>query len=91
MSEIKINITNLEGAIARLNNMAINWASNDTTPPATVGGGKTVIELEALAQMYKEFNAQMVELAYNTATFFTNVKNSYEESDHKAASNIKGR
>jgi len=91
MAEIKINITNLEGAIARLNNMATNWASNDTTPPTTVGGGKTANELEALAQMYKELNNQMAELAANTASFFANIKSSYEESDHKAASNIKGK
>ena len=91
MSEIKVNIENLEGAISKLNNYAKNWASNPSTPPATIGGGKTVNELEELAKIYEELNDHMVLLASNTATFFTNVKNSYQESDHKAASNISGK
>jgi len=91
VSEIKVNLVNLDGAITRLNNLAANWSANPTTPPATVGGGKTANELEELAQMYKELNDHMVSLASNTAAFFTNVKNSYQESDHKAATNISGK
>ncbi len=91
MSEIKVNLDNLEGAILKLNNYAANWESNPTTPPATVGGGQTVNELEELAQMYKDLNTHMVTLASTTAAFFTNVKNSYQESDQKAASNISGK
>lgn len=91
MSEIKVNLVNLDGGITRLNNLAANWSANPTTPPPTVGGGKTANELEKLAQMYKELNDHMVSLASNTAAFFTNVKNSYRESDHKAATNISGK
>ena len=91
MSEIKVNIENLEGAITKLNNYARNWASNPTTPPVTVGGGKSVKELEELAHIYKDLNDHMVLLASSTATFFTDVKNSYKESDYKAASNISGK
>lgn len=91
MSEIKVNIENLEEAIAELNKYASDWACNSTTPPTTVGGGKTVNELEELAKIYKELNDHMVLLASSTATFFTDVKNSYQESDHKAASNISGK
>lgn len=91
MSEIKVNILNLDGAISKLNNYAANWASNPTTPPTTVGGGKTVNELEELAKMYKDLNDHMVSLASNTAAFFSNVRTSYQESDHKAASNISGK
>lgn len=91
MSEIKVNLVNLDEAISKLNNYALNWASNPVTPLATVGGGKAVNELEELAKIYKDLNDHMVTLASNTATFFSNVRTSYQESDHKAASNISGK
>ena len=91
MSEIKVNLESLDAAIARLNNLVANWQANPTTPPVTVGGGKTVNGLEELAQMYKELNDHMVLLASNTSAFFTNIRNSYQENDQKAASNISGK
>lgn len=89
MAEIKINLTNLESAISRFSTMASDWGANDTIAPVTVGGGSTVNELEALAEMYKNLNAHMVTLASNTAAFLTSVKNSYQESDHQAAQGIR--
>ena len=91
MSEIKVNLVNLDVAISQLNNLARNWGANPKTPPATVGGGKTANELEELAQVYRDLNDHMVSLASNTAAFFTNVKNSYQESDHQAASKMSGK
>lgn len=88
MAEIKINLANLENAISRLEVLGRNWAANDVKPPVTVGGGKTVNELEALATMYQKMNEQMVTLAENTRAFLTGIKESYQESDHKAADKI---
>lgn len=91
MSEIKINLTNLESGISRFNTLARNWGANDTLPPVTVGGGSTVNEFEELAQIYKTLNDHMVTLASNTASFLTDIKQSYQESDQKAANNISGK
>jgi len=91
VSEIKINLTNLESGISRFNTLARNWGANDTLPPVTVGGGSTVNEFEELAQIYKTLNDHMVTLASNTASFLTDIKQSYQESDQKAANNISGK
>ena len=91
MSEIKINLTNLDSGISRFNTLARNWGANDTAPPVTVGGGTTVNEFEELAQVYKNLNDHMVTLASNTAAFLTDIKQSYQDSDQKAANNISGK
>lgn len=90
MSEIKVNLTNLESGIKRFKTLATNWEANDTAPPVTVGGGITVNEFEELAQVYKNLNDHMVTLATNTAEFLTDIKESYQESDQKAANSITG-
>lgn len=91
MAEIKISISDLEDAISRLNSLKNAWSANKTNPPATVGGGQTVIEFEELAQLYKDLNTHMVTLVANTAAFLSNVKDSYQDSDKKAADGIKGK
>ena len=90
MAEIKINLENLESGIQRFEVLAKNWDANDTLPPVTVGGGKVVNEFEQLAIMYKKLNDHMVTLALNTADFLKDVRDSYQESDRKAAQNIAG-
>lgn len=89
MAEIKISISDLEDAISRLNSLKNAWNANKTNPPTTVGGGQTVSEFEELAQLYKDLNSHMVTLASNTASFLSNVKDSYQESDKKAADGIR--
>lgn len=91
MAEIKVSITHLEAAISALNTLQADWSANNTTPPPTLGGGKTVAEFEELSRMYKDLNSHMVTLVSNTAAFLTNVKESYVESDNKAASGMGGR
>ena len=91
MAEIKINRANLDSGISRFKTLAKNWAANDTLPPVTVGGGATVNEFEELAEVYKNLNDHMVTLASNTASFLTGIKESYQESDQKAANNISGK
>ena len=88
MRIINIDIACLNQAIIRMNTLKKNWASNNVTAPTTVGGGKTVNELEEISQLYKDLNNLMVTLASNTAEFLTDVKEGYEESDRKAAWHI---
>ena len=90
MKEIKLDLLSLESAVSRLRAMKEEWSANDTTPPDLVGGGKVTNELEALAQLYKDLNDKMVKLAANTEAFLSGMHDSYQESDHKAAKNIKG-
>lgn len=91
MKEIKINISNLSTAIGRLNSLKQAWSNDATLPPTPVGGGETVAELEALAKLYQDLHSHMITLATNTATFLTNVGDSFQESDHKAYVGIKGQ
>ncbi|OUP41487.1 DUF5344 family protein [Pseudoflavonifractor sp. An187] len=88
MDEIKISVSGLQDSIAQLRKLKDDWEANDVSVPATIGGGRTVNEMELLAQLYKKLNFHMVSLAENTIAFLTNVKNSYEESDNKAAKKI---
>ena len=91
MKEIKINLSNLDTAIGRLNSLKQSWCNDATLPPVPVGGGETAAELEALAKLYQDLHSHMITLASNTATFLTNVGDSYQESDHKAYIGIKGQ
>ena len=91
MKEIKINISNLGTAIGRLNSLKQAWSNDATLPPIPVGGGETVAELEALAKLYQDLHSHMITLATNTATFLTNVGDSFQDSDHKAYVGIKSQ
>lgn len=99
MAEIKINIDELESSIERLQQIAClcdgkttvrggNFAFNASSPEI-VGGGKTVGEIEAIANLYQELNADLHGLINNTISFLENVKNSYVESDDKLAQMMK--
>lgn len=88
MAEIKINISQMEVLISQMKGFASTWSGNNTDPPATVGGGKTVNEFEEFAKVYKDLNTQMITLASNTASFLENIKTSYVESDKKSATEI---
>lgn len=63
--------------------------SRSTPPPVTIGGGKTVNELEDIANVYKTLICSCGELISNTILFFQNVKDSYVSSDINAAQGIK--
>ena len=90
MSEINIKITEIDNAIAKLQGLQSKCSLINTTPPITVGGGKTVNELEDIAEVYKALNIQFGELILNTILFFQNIKNSYVISDIRAAKGIRG-
>ena len=91
MKEIKIELSNLGTAISRLDSLKQSWSNDVTLPPTPVGGGETVAELEELAKLYQDLHSHMITLASNTATFLTNVRDSFQQSDHKAFSGMGGR
>ena len=85
MAEINVKITEINNAITKLKGLQSKCKSRNTTPPTTVGGGKTVNELENIANIYNMMNHDFEELISNTISFLQNVKNSYVSSDAKAA------
>lgn len=85
---IKVDLLVLDNAIKRMASLTTKWSGNSTLPPVTVGGGKTVNELEEIAKLYQEMNNSMVSLAANTTAFLNSIKESYEESDRNAKWNL---
>lgn len=69
MAEININIVELELSISRLQNIRTACESN-TAIPSIVGGGKTVGEIESIAEVYRDLNTSLIELVSNTIVFF---------------------
>ena len=88
MAEIKVKVSEINSAITRLQGLQSRCNSRKTTPPATVGGGKTVNELEDIADVYKTLNTHFEDLITNTISFLQNVRDSYTDSDTKAANKI---
>ena len=90
MAEIKINISELNNSIGKMQSLKSKCISNQKTAPKTVGGGKTVNELEAIAEQYRTINSSLEILMSNTISFLSNLKDSYISSDQKAAKGIDG-
>lgn len=88
MSEITVSVSGLEDAISKMQSLQSAWESNDTAYPTTVGGGSVVSEFEKIAQLYQQLNSNMVTLAGNTASFLSNLKRSYDETDQKIAADF---
>lgn len=91
MAEINVKITEINNAISKLKALQSKCNLRKTTPPSTVGGGKTVNELENIADIYKSLNRDFGELISNTISFLQNVKDSYVSSDTKAAQGINNK
>lgn len=90
MSEINVNILALEEGILNLKSLSEKCKNFDTKIPVSVGGGRTVSELEQIEALYQKLNTHLAMLAQNTASFMENVKDSYVASDEKAARGIIG-
>ncbi len=88
MAEINIKVTEIDSAIEKLQSLQSRCSSINTTPPITVGGGKTVNELENIADAYKTMNTHLEDFITNTISFLRNIKNSYVSSDLEAAKKI---
>lgn len=88
VAEIKIEVSEIDNAITRLQGLQSRCESRKTAPPVTVGGGKTVNELEEIANVYETLNSHLNDLISNTISFLQNVSDSYISSDVNAASTI---
>ena len=88
MSEIHIKVTEINNAITKLQALQSKSSSMNTHAPATVGGGKTVNQLENIADTYKKLNNCLEELFSNTILFLGNIRDSFSSSDTKAANQI---
>ena len=91
MAEINVKINEIDNAITKLQGLQSRCISMNTTPPATVGGGRTVNELEEIAAVYKSLNSHFEMLISNTISFLQNVRDSYISSDEQAAKGITGQ
>lgn len=88
MSEINLKITEINNVITKLQALQSKSSSMNTASPATVGGGKTVNELEDIADTYKKLNNCLEDLISNTVSFLQNIKDSFVSSDTEAANKI---
>lgn len=91
MAEINIKINEISNAISKLQGLQSRCVFVNIAPPSTVGGGRTVNELEDIAAAYKSLNIQLEILISNTISFLQNVRDSYISSDEKAAKGISGK
>lgn len=91
MIEVNIKVTEINNTIGKLQSLQSRYSSIDITPPTTVGGGKTVNELENLAATYKMMNVYLRSLISNTISFLQNVRDSYVSSDEEAARKINNK
>ena len=90
MSEININVNEIDQSILRLQNLRSKCKSLYPQFPETVGGGNVVNELEHIAATYKTLYNDLETLISYTIQFLENVKKSYMSSDLKASNSIKG-
>lgn len=88
MAEINIKLSEIDNAIMKLQSLKSTCDGINTQPPDTVGGGKTVNEMEIISNCYKSINQDVSDLILNTIAFMSNLKSSYDSSDKKAAGKI---
>lgn len=88
MAEIKIKSNNLTTEIEKLNKLSEKINSSNISCPETIGGGRTVQEIEKLGKLYQKIYKQVGVLVSDTASFMKNVNESYQSSDNKAASSM---
>ena len=88
MSEIKINIDNLDYEISELKALAEEIKSKGIERPAVVGGGTSIQALEDIGLTYEKIQGQLGILVSNTASFMQNVRDTAVEQDKKIAQEI---
>ena len=74
MSEINIKISELDAAITNLQSLKSACDGINTIAPTTVGGGKTVNEIENIASVYKSLNIHVGDMISNTISFMQNIE-----------------
>ncbi len=91
MSEIKINIDELNNLIIDLQNLQKKSSSFRENAPATIGGGQVVNEIEKIKNIYDGIDSNVEVMISNTVLFLQSVRDSYMSSDAKAARGISNK
>ena len=84
MAEIRVKINEIDNAIIQLKTIVTQMGASKNFPPSIVGGGQSVNELEAIAEVYKNIESHLIMLIQNTSSFLSNVESSFVLSDQKA-------
>lgn len=88
MSEIKININNLENNIKDLKNLLETCIDIDVSAEEMLGGGRSIEAVHSVDQSYSALKASLIALIENSIGFFDNVKTSVTDADDRIASNM---
>jgi len=79
--EIRIDVLNLSGQAGRLTALAGSCLQSQEAVPAMSGEGYYTQTLDALLKEYDSMGTILSELVSNTASFFSNVRNSFTDTD----------
>lgn len=89
MATIDIKINTLESAINELKSVKQSCDGAKKIPPTTVGGGKTVNELEEIGKLYQTMNGHLSMMISSTISLLQKTKDGFQTDDKMAASKIK--
>lgn len=89
MATIDIKINTLESAINELKSVKQSCDGAKKIPPTTVGGGKTVNELEEIGKLYQTMNGHLSMMISSTISLLQKTKDGFQTDDKTAASKIK--
>lgn len=89
MATIDIKINTLESAINELKSVKQSCDGAKKLPPTTVGGGKTINELEEIGKLYQTMNGHLSMMISSTISLLQKTKDGFQTDDKTAASKIK--
>lgn len=89
MSQINIKSDAIDSAVKDLRSLKQSCDSANTNPPGTVGGGKTVNELEEIGKLYQTMYTHFSQMISSTISLLEKTKTGFAESDRKAADEIR--
>ena len=88
MSEIKVNINNLENGIKDLQKLLVTCMDIDVSAEEMLGGGRSIETIHSVDQRYSALKASLITLITNSIGFFENIKASMTGADDRIASNM---
>ena len=91
MGELDIKLNPITTAINELNNLKRICDAAKKAPPTTVGGGKTVNELEEIGKQYQTINGHLSLMISSTIMLMKKTRNEFETSDKRVATKISKR
>ena len=88
MSEITINVEELDAQINRLVTLKEKISSSKIKCPTVVGGGTSVQAIEDMGLQYRKMQKQLEGLVSNTVEFMKNVNDTFRQRDINLADKI---